>query len=81
MPKDQRDRLLFHMANALSWFTVSDSLESEIIDVAHRLTPILIETEALSYCSSAISRARTDATRDEGKCYNGSSQKTEFKVR
>lgn len=69
VPKGKRDRLLFMMANALSWFTVSDALEAEIIDVARRLTPTLTEREALSYCSSVLARARADAAKDDGKRY------------
>ncbi|TIC78487.1 DNA-primase RepB domain-containing protein [Crenobacter intestini] len=69
VPKGKRDRLLFMMANALSWFTVSDALEAEIIDVARRLTPTLTEREVLSYCSSVLARARADAAKDDGKRY------------
>jgi len=69
VPKGQRDRLLFHMANALSWFTVSDSLEAEIIDVARKLMPTLTEAEALSYTSSVVARARADAKKDDGRRY------------
>lgn len=53
-----RDLLLFHLANALSWFTVSDALEHEVADCARRFTPTLTLTEAMSYCSSVIERAR-----------------------
>lgn len=54
----QRDTLLFHMANALSWFTVAESLENEVHAVARQITPSLSEIEAKSYCSSVIRRAR-----------------------
>lgn len=53
-----RDRILFHMANALSWFTVSEALESEIVALARQITPTLTEQEARGYCSSVIRRAR-----------------------
>lgn len=53
-----RDTLLFHMSNALSWFTVSDALEHEIEHVARQITPSLSANEAKSYCSSVLSRAR-----------------------
>lgn len=54
----QRDTLLFHMANALSWFTVAESLENEVHAVARQITPTLSAAEAKSYCSSVIRRAR-----------------------
>jgi hypothetical protein len=54
----QRDTVLFHMANALSWFTISDSLEHEVESIARQITPSLTATEAKGYCSSVIRRAR-----------------------
>ncbi len=52
-----RDTVLFHMANALSWFTLSESLDAEVEAVARQLTPSLSAAEARSYCSSVLRRA------------------------
>lgn len=64
-----RDRVLFHMANALSWFTVSDALDSEISSLARKIVPTLKESEAMAYCGSVLRRARLDAEKDEGRRY------------
>lgn len=64
-----RDTLLFHMSNALSWFTVSDALENEIEHVARQITPSLTAPEAKSYCSSVIRRARETHAKGEEKRY------------
>jgi len=64
-----RDTMLFHMSNALSWFTVSDSLEYEIEHVAREITPSLSAKEAKSYCSSVLSRARETHEKGEEKRY------------
>ena len=53
-----RDLMLFHTANALSWFTHSDALVNEIKATAKIMTPSLRMGEALSYCTSIINRAR-----------------------
>ena len=60
-----RDLLLYHLANALSWFTISDALENEVAECARKFTPSLSHQEALSYCSSVINRAKK--TQIEGK--------------
>lgn len=52
-----RDTVLFHMANALSWFTLSEALDNEIMAVARQLTPSLSADQARSYCSSVLRRA------------------------
>nr|WP_159373024.1 DNA-primase RepB domain-containing protein [Acinetobacter lwoffii]AXX83758.1 hypothetical protein ABEDB_3532 [Acinetobacter lwoffii] len=65
LPAGMRDLLLYHLANALSWFTVSDALENEVAECARRFTPTLSHHEALSYCSSVINRAKK--TKVEGK--------------
>lgn len=65
----QRDTVLFHMANALSWFTVSDSLEHEVESVARQITPSLSAAEAKGYCSSVIRRARETNQSGEEKRY------------
>lgn len=64
-----RDRVLFHMANALSWFTVSDALDSEIHSLARKIVPTLRDNEAMAYCSSVLRRARADSVKDEGRRY------------
>lgn len=66
----QRNTVLFHMANALSWFTISDSLEHEIVAVARQLTPSLTTTEAKGYCSSVIRRARETTSTGQEKRYH-----------
>lgn len=58
LPQGMRDLLIFHLANALSWFTVSDALDHEVADCIRRFTPTLSLQEALGYCSSVINRAR-----------------------
>lgn len=67
LPAGMRDLLLYHLANALSWFTISDALENEVAECAIRFTPTLSHREALSYCSSVINRAKK--TKNEGKEY------------
>ena len=63
-----RDKIIYHMANALSWFTVSDSLDAEIEHVARQITPTLTAAEARSYCGSVLRRAkRTQATQAESR--------------
>ena len=69
VPEGNRDRLLFHMANALSWFTVSDALDNEIHSLARKIVPTLSEKEASGYCGSVIRRARADAVKDDGHRY------------
>ena len=53
-----RDHMLFHTANALSWFTCSDALANEIKATARILVPSYCTEEVMSYCSSVIERAR-----------------------
>lgn len=64
-----RDRVLFHMANSLSWFTVASALDDEIAALARRIVPTLGEREALSYCKSVLGRARKDAEKGDGSRY------------
>ncbi|MFX6063329.1 hypothetical protein ABTF18_19120, partial [Acinetobacter baumannii] len=49
LPAGMRDLLLYHLANALSWFTISDALENEVAECARKFTPSLSHQEALSY--------------------------------
>lgn len=53
-----RDHMLFHTANALSWFTCSDALANEIRATAKILVPSYCDDEVMGYCSSVINRAR-----------------------
>jgi len=61
----QRDTVLFHMANALSWFTLSEALDAEIEAVARAITPTLTAAQAQSYCSSVLRRAV--GTKEQGR--------------
>ena len=65
VPEGHRNHILFHMANALSWFTVSDALENEIIATARTYTPTLTKAEAKSYTSTVVRRAKASATGKE----------------
>lgn len=62
-----RDHMLFHMANALSYFTVADSFENEIAVLAQTWVPDLSTKQALSYCSSVISRAKAMQLNPDGE--------------
>jgi hypothetical protein len=52
-----RDRMVFLLAVALSWFTTGDALDAEVVSVARRVAPTLSEAEVLSYTSSVRGRA------------------------
>jgi hypothetical protein len=52
-----RDRMVFLLAVALSWFTTGDALDAEVVSVARRIAPTLSEVEVLSYTSSVRGRA------------------------
>lgn len=52
-----RDRMLFLLATALSWFTRADSLEAEILEVARMYTPTLTPDQAATYTSAVRTRA------------------------
>jgi len=53
----QRDLLLFHLANALSWFVNPDALQSEIDMMAQKYFPDLSETKVTRYTSQIIERS------------------------
>jgi len=61
-----RDRMVFLLAVALSWFTTGDALDAEVVSVARRVAPTLSEAEVLSYTSSVRGRAvrASDGERD-----------------
>jgi len=56
-----RENLLFHLANALSWFTQSDALESEIHHVAKIVLPSYTSDEVKTFTSSVLNRAKKSA--------------------
>lgn len=64
VPCGHRDKLLFLLANALSWFTNPSSLNDEIVHIAHRFTPTLSDVEVAAYTRPIIERAQLAA---EGK--------------
>lgn len=57
VPEGCRDTLLFLLANALSWFTRSDSLEREIELVARTFLPSLTLAEVKEYTGPIVRRA------------------------
>lgn len=65
-----RDTVLFHMANALSWFTLSEALDNEIEAVARQITPTLSADQARSYCSSVLRRAVGTAEKGREQRYH-----------
>jgi hypothetical protein len=70
-----RNHMLFHTANALSWFTVSDALTSEIKATARIITPTFTDAEVMSYCSSVVRRARLTQQGDQEHRYKYSREK------
>lgn len=56
-----RDRMLFLLANALSWFTRSEALAGEIEQVARLYTPSLTLAEVRTYTSPIVKRAQAAA--------------------
>jgi hypothetical protein len=66
VPADSKNRntIIFHLVNALSWNTKVETLQNEITLIARRMTPSLSEENALSYTSSIIRRAKKTA--DDG---------------
>jgi hypothetical protein len=61
--KGHRGTFVYFYAVALSWFTLSDALEDEVLDVARRIAPSLSTQDVLSLTSSVRSRAKYDAER------------------
>jgi hypothetical protein len=57
VPEGSRDRLLFLLSNALSWFTRADSLPAEIERVARTFTPSLTLAEVRAYTRPIVRRA------------------------
>lgn len=59
--KGHRTFFVYIYAVALSWFTLSDALEDEVLDVARRIAPSLTRAEVLSFTTSVRNRAKYDA--------------------
>lgn len=57
MPEGHRDRMLFLLSVALSWFTRSESLGAEIGRVAQMYVPTLTEAEVSTYTRPILRRA------------------------
>lgn len=67
VPEGMRDRLLFHAANALSWFTHKEALESEVKELAAKYFGSLELSKCLAYCSSVLKRASNTKAGEEGE--------------
>lgn len=59
-----RNTMLFHLANALSWFTRHEALEDEISAVARTQIPSLSAREVREYTGPIVKRARAAADGD-----------------
>lgn len=57
VPEGHRNTVLFHLANALSWFTRYEALENEIAAVASTQLPSLSSREVKAFTSSITNRA------------------------
>ncbi|NOG32855.1 helix-turn-helix domain-containing protein [Halomonas sp. TBZ9] len=53
--------MLFHLSNALSWFTRYEALENEISAVAHTQIPSLSSREVRDYTGPIVKRAQAAA--------------------
>ncbi|WP_084545959.1 DNA-primase RepB domain-containing protein [Cupriavidus malaysiensis] len=58
VPEGSRDLVLFHLANALSWFTQYDGLYNEIHHIASRVIKTLSPKEVASFTTSICTRAK-----------------------
>lgn len=59
-----RDLFIFHLANALSWFTRADSIESEILAAAAKFAPGWSEEKVRKKIQSVLKRAFDDENED-----------------
>ena len=57
VPAGHRNNILFHLANALSWFTTGEALRQEIHDVASALMPSFTQAQVQSCVTSVLSRS------------------------
>jgi hypothetical protein len=75
-----RDLVLFHMANALSWFTRSESLLKEIERIALTYTPSLKLSEVREYTGPIVKRA-LQAANGQTKEWNGEQVDPRYRYR
>ena len=61
VPEGHRNNMLFHLSNALSWFTQHEALENEISAVAHTQIPSLSSREVRDYTGPIVKRAQEAA--------------------
>jgi hypothetical protein len=61
VPEGSRDKLLFCMSNALSWFAPADRIADEIGRISRTFTPSLSHREAMSSMSPIVKRAQQAA--------------------
>lgn len=61
VPEGHRNTMLFHLSNALSWFTRYEALENEISAVARTQVPSLTSREVREYTGPIVKRARAAA--------------------
>lgn len=70
IPEGHRDRMLFLMAVALSWYTRAEGLEGEIMATARTFTPSFSEEEIKDKIKPVLQRAERAAA-EEVDYYNG----------
>lgn len=61
IPEGFRNEFLFLGGVALSWFASPDSIQDEVLDMAERFCPDMVETEAVKAASASIARAKRAA--------------------
>ena len=57
VPPGHRNNILFHLANALSWFTTGEALRQEIHEVATSLMPTFTQAHVQSCVTSVLTRS------------------------
>lgn len=82
VPMGRRISLIEMYAHALSWFTQSECLEDEILEVAALIAPSLTADEVISQTSTIVARARSYATwRDTPVAARGKEPAGRYKFR
>lgn len=61
VPEGHRNNILFHLSNALSWFTRYEALRDEINAIARTQIPSLSSREVQEYTGSIVKRAQEAA--------------------
>jgi len=61
VPEGHRNTMLYHLSNALSWFTRHEALENEISAVARTQIPSLTSREVREYTGPIVKRAQEAA--------------------